>query len=75
MLALLTGLDTMSPVELVDRLSEEMYRAARELDFETAASLRDRIEEIQLDQELRGPDGIHRERQRGPRRRGRGEHK
>ncbi len=74
-LALLTGLDTMSPVELVDRLSEEMYRAARELDFETAASLRDRIEEIQLDQELRGPDGIHRERQRGPRRRGRGEHK
>jgi excinuclease ABC subunit B len=69
-LALLTGLDTMSPVELVERLSEEMYRAARELDFETAASLRDRIEELQLEHELRGPDGMHRERQRGARRRG-----
>ena len=71
-LALLTGLDTMSPADLVERLNEEMYRAARELDFETAASLRDRIEELQLEHELRGPDGIHRERQRGATRRGRG---
>ena len=74
-LALLTGLDTMTPVELVERLSEEMYRAARELDFETAASLRDRIDELQLEHELRGPQGVQRERQRAARRRGRGGNK
>jgi len=67
--ALLTGIDTLGPAELMERLSEEMYRAARELDFETAASLRDRIEEIELEHQLRGPDSIQREADRKSRRR------
>ena len=54
------------------RLTEEMYRAAKNLDFETAASMRDRIEEMQLEHELRGPESVNRERQRAARRRGRG---
>jgi excinuclease ABC subunit B len=70
--ALLTDLDRLGPVELVERLTEEMYRAAKDLDFETAASLRDRIEELQLEHELRGPGSVDRERQRAARRRGRG---
>ena len=51
----LDSLESASPVELVERLSEEMYRAARDLDFETAASLRDRIEELQIQHQLEGP--------------------
>jgi excinuclease ABC subunit B len=70
--ALLTDLDRLGPVELAERLTEEMYRAAKDLDFETAASLRDRIEELQLEHELRGPGSVDRERQRAARRRGRG---
>jgi excinuclease UvrABC helicase subunit UvrB len=34
-----------------------MYRAAKDLDFETAASLRDRIDELRLEHELDGPRG------------------
>ena len=68
---LLQDLDRLGPVELVERLTEEMYRAAKNLDFETAASLRDRIEEVQLDHELRGPESVSRERQRNLRRKGR----
>ena len=56
----------------MERLTEEMYRAAKNLDFETAASLRDRIEELELENELRGPDSVNRERQRNARRKGRG---
>jgi excinuclease ABC subunit B len=69
-LGLLADLDQLGPVELVERLNEEMYRAAKNLDFETAASLRDRIEEIQLEHELRGPESVNRERQRNFRRKG-----
>ena len=56
----LRGLDSLSPVEMIARLEEEMYRAAKELDFETAASLRDRVEELTLEHELRGPAGTAR---------------
>jgi len=70
-LGLLADLDRLGPVELVERLTEEMYRAAKNLDFETAASLRDRIEEIELENELRGPQSVDRERQRNLRRKGR----
>ena len=34
------------------------------LDFETAATLRDRIEELSMQHELQGPKGIARERRR-----------
>ena len=71
-LVTLADLDRLGPVELVERLTEEMYRAAKNLDFETAASLRDRIEELELENELRGPDSVNRERQRNARRKGRG---
>ena len=63
-LAVLEGLDRMSPVEVVERLREEMYRAAKNLDFETAASLRDRIEEMTLEHDLSGPAGVEKERGR-----------
>ena len=60
----LADLDRLTPAEVVERLREEMYRAAKELDFETAASLRDRIDELVLDGELAGPPSIAEERGR-----------
>ncbi len=53
--SILDSLDTATPMELVERLSAEMYQAAKNLDFETAASLRDRIDELRLEHELDGP--------------------
>jgi excinuclease ABC subunit B len=58
------GIENLTPFELIERMNEEMYKAAKNLDFETAATLRDRIEEISLQHELTGPKGIARERQR-----------
>jgi excinuclease ABC subunit B len=55
--ASLDALDDATPMELVERLTAEMYRAAKDLDFETAASLRDRIDELRLEHELDGPRG------------------
>jgi excinuclease ABC subunit B len=47
-----------SPKEIpamIDRLKEEMLRAARGLDFETAAEIRDRIKALsRMELELRG---------------------
>jgi excinuclease ABC subunit B len=68
-LALLDSLEDLAPKELIERLTEEMYRAAKSLDFETAASLRDRIEELELEHELAGPRGVERERTRASSRR------
>jgi excinuclease ABC subunit B len=58
------GIENLTPFELIERMNEEMYKAAKNLDFETAATIRDRIEEISLQHELTGPKGIARERQR-----------
>ena len=38
-------------IELISQLEEEMYRAAEELEFEKAARLRDRIDELKQDEE------------------------
>ena len=45
--ALLSSLDREDPQALIARLEGEMLAAARALDFERAASLRDRIEDVQ----------------------------
>ena len=58
------SVEGLTPTELVARLSAEMYRAAKELDFESAASLRDRIEELSILHALEGPASIERERSR-----------
>ncbi len=63
-LAILQGLDRQGPAEILERLREEMYRAAKDLDFETAASLRDRIEEFVLEHDLEGPSSVQAERER-----------
>jgi len=63
-LAILEGLDSQGPAEILDRLRDEMYRAAKDLDFETAASLRDRIEEFVLEHDLEGPSSVQAERER-----------
>jgi excinuclease ABC subunit B len=57
-------LEDLTPTEMVARMTAEMYKAAKELDFETAASLRDRIEELTLLHALEGPASIERERTR-----------
>jgi excinuclease UvrABC helicase subunit UvrB len=48
----------VSPKEIpvmIDRLKEEMLRAARGLEFEKAAMIRDRIKELsRMELELRG---------------------
>jgi len=38
-------------IELISQLQEEMYQAAEELEFERAARLRDRIQELKQDEE------------------------
>jgi len=43
---LMTAADAASPDQLVARLEAEMLEAARQLEFERAASLRDRIDDI-----------------------------
>jgi excinuclease ABC subunit B len=43
---LLAALDGEGPAALLDRLETEMLEAARKLEFERAASLRDRIEDV-----------------------------
>jgi excinuclease ABC subunit B len=43
---LMTAVDAGSPEELLARLEAEMLQAARELEFERAASLRDRIDDV-----------------------------
>ena len=63
-LAILEGLDRQGPAEILERLREEMFRAAKALDFETAASLRDRIEEFVLEHDLEGPSSVKAERER-----------
>jgi excinuclease ABC subunit B len=49
----LAGLPDLEPEELVERLTAEMERAARELDFELASELRDQIFQIKADIETR----------------------
>jgi excinuclease ABC subunit B len=56
--------EQLTPLELVERLTEEMMAAARALDFETAAVLRDRVEEVRLLHELEGPVSVAKERER-----------
>jgi excinuclease ABC subunit B len=53
----LAGLPELEPEELVERLTQEMERAARELDFELASELRDHIFQIKAEMETRGRDG------------------
>jgi excinuclease ABC subunit B len=43
---LLASIDADGPEALIQRLEDEMMEAARRLEFERAASLRDRIEEV-----------------------------
>jgi len=63
-IAILQGLDRQGPQEVLARLREEMFRAAKDMDFETAASLRDRIEEFVLQNDLEGPSSVKAERER-----------
>ncbi len=60
----LTKIGHLTPGELLEQLTHEMYKAAKELDFETATVLRDRIEEMQLEEELAGPKSVQKERAR-----------
>jgi excinuclease ABC subunit B len=62
--ALWAEIDSLGPAEMIERMTEEMYRAAKSLDFETAASLRDRIDEMSLALELQGPGTVATERER-----------
>ncbi len=64
----LDKLGELTPQELVERLTQEMYEAARGHDFETAAVLRDRIEDIALLHELEGPAEIKKAQARSGRR-------
>jgi excinuclease ABC subunit B len=64
---ILDHLKELSPSELLEQLTAEMYKAAKELDFETAAVLRDRIDELRLDKELAGPQSVQKERHRASR--------
>jgi excinuclease ABC subunit B len=68
----LEQLGELSPSELLEQLTAEMYKAAKELDFETAAILRDRIDELRLEQELAGPKSVQKERRRASRAKNRG---
>jgi excinuclease UvrABC nuclease subunit len=45
---LLAAVDEEGPAALLGRLEAEMLDAARKLEFERAASLRDRIEEVRM---------------------------
>lgn len=58
----LAGLAELEPAELVEQLTVEMERAARQLDFELASELRDHIFQIRADL-----DGRRRERAKGRR--------
>ncbi|UCF21383.1 MAG: excinuclease ABC subunit UvrB [Gemmatimonadota bacterium] len=55
----LAGLPELEPVELVERLTAEMEKAAEELDFELASQLRDHIFQIraEIDSKRRGRKG------------------
>ncbi|HKI83502.1 MAG TPA: excinuclease ABC subunit UvrB [Candidatus Krumholzibacteria bacterium] len=64
---ILDHLQDLSPSELLEQLTTEMYKAAKELDFETAAVLRDRIDELRLEEELGGPKSVQKERHRSSR--------
>ncbi len=68
---ILEKLDGLTPAEMVEQLTREMYQAAKQLDFETAAVLRDRIDELRLQQELAGPASVEKERRRSSRSRSR----
>ncbi len=61
---ILDHLQDLSPAEMLEQLTTEMYKAAKELDFETAAVLRDRIDEMRLEEELAGPKSVQKERRR-----------
>ncbi len=49
---MLDHLDGLGPEEMIEQLEREMNEAAGRLDFETAAVLRDRIDELRLQLEL-----------------------
>jgi excinuclease ABC subunit B len=69
-LELLTLEPDVSREEMIDILEEQMMNAAARLEFEKAASLRDRIDELRM-AEL-ASDGTGKRRDRKPRRRSRG---
>ena len=55
-------LEGLSTAEMIGRLEEEMLRCAARLEFETAASLRDRIDELSMSAELDAAGGRRRGR-------------
>jgi len=67
---LLSHLEGLTAAEMVEELTREMFKAAKDLDFEAAAVLRDRIDELRLQQELAGPSSIQKERERKSKKRG-----